>query len=137
MADFEPLTMLIVEDDQLIRTVVQTMCELWDFKTVVMEDGFQAAVYLEQNPLPEPVPTFALLDIRMPGPEGHEIGGMIRKHPQINNIGIAMMTAYELGQTDEQTVIRISGADRILYKPLPPMPELLEVIEEVIKERGG
>lgn len=135
MPDIESLTVLIVEDDPLIRTVVQTMCELWNFEVVVMADGFQAAAYLEQNPLPEPVPTFALLDIRMPGPEGHEIGKRIREHPQIHNIGIAMMTAYELGHADEQTVLEISGADRILYKPLPPMPELLEVIQEVLRER--
>jgi CheY-like chemotaxis protein len=102
-----------------------------------MEDGFQAAAYLEQIPLPEPVPTFALLDIRMPGPEGHEIGRMIREHPQINNIGIAMMTAYELRRTDEATVLQVSGADRILYKPLPPMPQLLELIREVLNERQG
>jgi len=135
MPDFESLTVLIVEDDPLIRTVVQTMCELWNFGVVVMADGFQAAAYLEQNPLPEPVPNFALLDIRMPGPEGHEIGKRIRQHPQIHNIGIAMMTAYELNRADEKTVLEVSGADRILYKPLPPMPELLEVIQEVLRER--
>ena len=137
MPDHESMTMLIVEDDELLRNVVQTMCELWNFDVVVMADGFQATAYLEQNPLPEPVPTFALLDIRMPGPDGHEIGKKIREHPQINNIGIAMMTAWELNRADEKMIYETSGADRIIYKPLPPMPELLEIIEDVRQERGG
>ena len=80
-AGMDNMVILVVEDDALIRSVVKTMCELWDFKVVTMEDGFKASAYLKQNPLPEPVPTFALLDIRMPGPWGHEIGKKIRRRP--------------------------------------------------------
>jgi CheY-like chemotaxis protein len=134
-AGLENSVILIVEDDPLIRSVVKTMCELWDYKVVTMEDGYKASAYLEQNPLPEPVPTFALLDIRMPGPWGHEIGKKIRQHPQLKDIGIVMMTAYELRRAEEEDVFKTSGADRILYKPLPAMDELHKLFKEVLAAR--
>ena len=45
------------------------------------------------------------------------------------------MTAYELPGSDEDQYLRASGADHLLYKPLPAMDELLKKINEVVAKR--
>lgn len=131
----KPMTWMIAEDDSAIREVVEMMCELWGFSTISFKDGFQAMEYLSNNHLPPPLPDIALLDIRMPGPWGHEISARIRQHPQISDIGIVLMTAYELPGADEDRYLQSSGADQLLFKPLPPMEELLGFVTKVLERR--
>ncbi|HEC21384.1 MAG TPA: response regulator [Chloroflexi bacterium] len=131
----KPVTWMIVEDDAAIRNVILTMCELWEFQTVVFEDGFQAMEYLRDENPPPPLPDIALIDIRIPGPAGHEIGAMIREHPVLKNIGVILMTAYELPGSEEERYLAMSGADHLIYKPLPAMDELFNLSNEVIAKR--
>jgi CheY-like chemotaxis protein len=53
----------------------------------------------------------------------------------LKNIGIILMTAYELPTSDQEAYLMTSGADRLLFKPLPPMNELYDIIREVIVGR--
>lgn len=131
----KPMTWMIAEDDSAIREVVEMMCELWGFTTISFKDGFQSMEYLSNNHLPAPLPDIALLDIRMPGPWGHEISARIRQHPEISDIGIVLMTAYELPGADEDRYLQTSGADQLLFKPLPPMEELLGFVTKVLERR--
>ncbi len=136
MADLQkPMTWMIVEDDTAIRDVIEMMCELWGFKTVSFRDGFQATEYLNNPNPPDPLPDVALLDIRMPGPWGHEISARIRQHAVLKDIGIILMTAYELPGADEERYLQTSGADKLLFKPLPPMDDLLAFVNSVIEAR--
>jgi CheY-like chemotaxis protein len=129
------MTWMIVEDDGAIRDVIEMMCELWEFKVISFRDGFQAMEYLKSETPASPLPDVALLDIRMPGPWGHEISARIREHPQLKGIGIILMTAYELPGQDEEKYLQTSGADKLLFKPLPPMDELLTFVREVVQAR--
>lgn len=129
------LTWLIVEDDMAIRTVLKTMCDIWGYQHVTFPNGFKAMAYLEQDPVPDPVPDVALLDIRMPGPWGHEISRAIREHNRLQNIPIFLMTAYELPGEDKKDYMDKSGADALLSKPLPAMDDLQSQVTEAIKER--
>ncbi|MBN1311363.1 MAG: response regulator [Anaerolineae bacterium] len=131
----QSMTWMIAEDDIAIREVIEMMCELWGFTTISFKDGFQAMEYLSSNHLPTPLPDIALLDIRMPGPWGHEISAKIRQHPEISDIGIVLMTAYELPGADEDRYLHSSGADQLLFKPLPPMEELLGFVKKVLERR--
>jgi CheY-like chemotaxis protein len=133
--EHKPATWMLVEDDAAIRMVIETMCELWELQIVIFEDGFRAMKYLADNPLPAPLPDVALLDIRVPGPWGQEIGARIRQHPQLKDIGVILMTGYELQSSEEDKYLKVSGADRILYKPLPAMDELREMVNAVLAKR--
>ncbi len=132
--EVQRMTWLVIEDDHAIRDVIGTMCELWGFDAVMLKDGFQASEYL-QNEAPTPQPDIALIDIRMPGPWGHEIGAKIRAHPRLHNIGIILMTAYTLPEGDAEQYMNLSGADMLLYKPLPPMDELLKLVQQIVERR--
>jgi CheY-like chemotaxis protein len=135
MSENQALTWMILEDDEATRDVIETMCELWEFPVVAFKDGNRAAEYLKEDTLPPPLPNVALLDIRNPGLWGHEVSELIRKHPALNDIAIIIMTAYELPGKDREQLKRLSGADRIIFKPLPSMDQLIGLVEEVIEER--
>jgi len=47
------------------------------------------------------------------------------------------MTAYELPGQDEEKYLESSGADKLLFKPLPPMDDLLAFVQDVINERSA
>lgn len=130
------ITWLVVEDDHAIRDIIVTMCELWEFDVIAFKDGYEADDYLKQADPGTPYPDIALLDIRMPGPWGHEIGAKIRQHPRLKDIGIILMTAYELVGADEDEYVQSANADALLYKPLPPMDELLATVNEIIDKRS-
>lgn len=130
------MTWLVVEDDHAIRDIIVTMCELWEFDVIAFKDGYEASDYLNQTDPGAPYPDIALLDIRMPGPWGHELGAKIRQHPRLKDIGIILMTAYELVGADEDEYVQSAGADALLYKPLPPMDELLELVKRIIENRS-
>jgi CheY-like chemotaxis protein len=129
------MTWMVVEDDYAIRDIINTMCEIWQFDVISFKDGFQATAYLDQDEPGEVLPDVALLDIRVPGPWGHEISARIRQHPRLRNIGVILMTAYELPGSDVEEYLRTSGADWILYKPLPSMDDLLHLARQVVEKR--
>jgi CheY-like chemotaxis protein len=129
------MTWLIAEDDRAIRDIIVTMCEIWGLDAISFENGDQVASYLSDERLPPPLPDVALLDIRMPGLWGHEVGALIRQHPAVSDIAIILMTAYELGSPDEAEYRTVSDADAVIYKPLPPMEELLSMVEAIIEKR--
>jgi CheY-like chemotaxis protein len=131
----EKLTLLLAEDDFAIRDIIITMCELWDFNVLSFKDGHRVSEYLADENPSAPLPDVAILDIRMPGPWGHELGAKIRQHPRLHNMGIILMTAYELAGNDESEYVKHAGADRLLYKPLPDMDELLAVLQDVLTAR--
>ena len=131
----DKLTILLAEDDFAIRDIISTMCELWDFNVLSFKDGNRVSEYLANDNPADPLPDVALLDIRMPGPWGHELGAKIRQHPRLRNMGIILMTAYELAGEDESAYMKHAGADRLIYKPLPAMDELLAVVQDVLKVR--
>jgi CheY-like chemotaxis protein len=102
----ENMTWLVVEDDASFRDIVTTMCELWGVGTIVFSDGQQAANWLDGPAKEEKkLPNLALLDIRMPGLQGHEVAARIRRHPRLANMGIILMTAYELPGEEQERVM--------------------------------
>ena len=136
MPDSEVLKWLIVEDDNAIRDIIKLGCEIMGHLALTFPNGKQALAWME-GPLPESeIPDVALIDIRMPGgPDGHELAARIRRHDLLSNIAIVLMTAYELPGSQREEVMTVSGADRLLFKPLPPMEEVAEAVHEIIAGR--
>jgi CheY-like chemotaxis protein len=132
----ENMTWLVVEDDASFRDIVTTMCELWGVRTIVFSDGQQAATWLDGPAKEEKeLPDLALLDIRMPGLQGHEVAARIRRHPRLASMGIILMTAYELPGEEQERVMAVSDADLLMFKPLPMMEELMKIGRDIIDKR--
>ena len=132
-------TWMVVEDEPDIYEVLLAMFGMWEIDGVAFVDGEEAIEWIEdvdrgryQGELPE----LAMLDIRLPGLiSGIEIGERLRKSPILKNMAIVLSTAYHLPSDQETSVIQKTGADKVLYKPLPRFNELQVILEDVIAQR--
>jgi CheY-like chemotaxis protein len=126
---------LIVEDDAPIRMMLSAMVMLWDKVPLAFEDGYRAMTWLDQVQVglyKLPLPELALLDVRMPGPQGYDIAHRMRYMADTARVPVVMMTAYHL-TADEQLVIKNKARpDLMLRKPLPSPSELQKTLNELI-----
>lgn len=129
---------LIVEDDMSIRQMLSAMIGLWGHIPLSFADGFKAMAWLddvESGRSNDPVPELAILDIRMPGPQGHEIGQRLRKLAQTRNTPIVIMTAFRFDGDERKLIDDMARPDAFLAKPLPT-PDDLRTLFEGLLERA-
>ncbi len=130
---------LLVEDEVDIRNVVKVMFQVWGHQAIEFSNGNDAFDFLEDVDHGEyaetELPTLALMDIRMPGPNGNEIARRIRQSPVLGKIPIVLMTAYQLSESHQNDYHNRDGVDRIVFKPLPDFDKFHQVLLEVIAER--
>ena len=104
-----PLDILIVDDDPMIRLLLQGGMSVDRFSVSVTESGSDAIAMCEANPF-----DFVVLDYRMPGKSGLDVAS--RLHRQ--QIPFIMLSAF----SDEFIVQRAArfGALGYLMKPVTP-----------------
>jgi CheY-like chemotaxis protein len=129
---------MVVEDEPDIYEVLLAMFEIWGIQGIAFVDGGEAVRWVDdvdagvvQGELPELV----LLDIRLPEVSGPEVGARLRQSGRMSQIAIVLITAYHLTPEQEQSVLKLSGADKLMYKPLPPMQDLRKLLDEIIAKR--
>jgi two-component system phosphate regulon response regulator PhoB len=104
---------LIAEDDEEIRSLLQFKLETAGFEVRGVPDG-EAAVEMAQSMLPDLV----LLDWMLPRMNGLETCVALRKIPEFRSLPIVMLTA----KTQEIDVDRgfAAGVDDYIVKPFSP-----------------
>jgi len=119
-------TALVIEDDQIIVTLLEHMLSRQGYGVRTAVDGKQAIEFVET--LQEP-PELVVLDVMLPYIDGFELLRKIRQHETWNNVPVIMLTAK--GQ--EQSVVRAldDGANDYVVKPFRPR-ELLARIRRLI-----
>lgn len=128
---------LIAEDETDIRNLVETLCHAWGYETLVFEDGQRVWNWLdsiENGEYDGPLPSLALMDIRMPGKKGDEIAHRIRTIPQLHGMGVVLMTAFSLNESQRSAILD-NGADQIIGKPLPDFEQLHALLHNVMYSR--
>ena len=131
-------TWMVVEDEPDIYEVLLAMFEIWGIEGVAFVDGGQAVSWLDDvdaGRVRGDLPELAILDIRLPEVSGPEVGQRIRKSPVLKDMAVVLITAYRLSPSEEKEVVKQAQANRLMYKPLPGMPELRAILDEVIKDR--
>ncbi|PJF41238.1 MAG: response regulator [Chloroflexi bacterium] len=130
---------MVVEDEPDIYDVLLAMFEMWGIEGVAFVDGEEAVLWIDDvdnGRFKGELPELALLDIRLPGEiSGPQVGERLRKSPALRDIAIVLTTAYKLSPQEEASMIKQSGADKFMYKPLPRFNELQGILEQVIAER--
>ena len=119
-------TAVVVEDDQIISTMVEHLLSRRGFSVEIAHDGRQALAFLESMP----PPALVVLDVMLPYVDGFDLIKQIRQHPTWNEVPVVMLTA----KSQEQHIVRAldAGADDYLLKPFRP-GELLARIRRVTK----
>ncbi len=117
---------LVVEDEQSIRTIVRTYLESAGFQVSCVTSGLEAldAVRRQQ-------PDLVVLDLNLPGMDGIEVAARLR---QESDVYLLMLTARS-EENDRIAGLRI-GADDYMTKPFSPR-ELVARVEAILRRQRG
>jgi DNA-binding response OmpR family regulator len=115
-------TVLVVDDEPIVREVVVGYLQREGFKTLEAADGHRARELLERNP-----PDLVVLDLMLPGVDGLELCRWIRAR---STLPVIMLTAR--GEEADRIVGLELGADDYVTKPFSPR-ELAARVRTVLR----
>ena len=126
----DPAKILIVEDDKVIRTVLEMSLHGAGFRHFESVGRGDDALRLAAATKPDPV----LLDLMLPGLDGLSVARRIRENGQLADTRIIMVTA----RTEEEDIVRglDAGADDYIPKPFS-REVLLARVRAVLRRSGG
>lgn len=129
-------TWMVVEDEPDIYEVLLLMLEAFGVEGLAFVDGEEAASWIDDvnnGYYHGEIPSVALLDIRLPGSiSGLTVGERLRNSPYIpSDLKIILVTAYKLTAEEEVQAMRISGADKLIYKPIPRFTDFQRIVSEL------
>jgi DNA-binding response OmpR family regulator len=121
-----PASVLIVEDDARIARLVRQNLEAAGLVCRVAPDGDSALAEFERDR-----PMLIVLDLMIPGPDGHEVCRRIRR---TSDLPILMLTAR--GDEAEKVLGFELGADDYLVKPFSTR-ELVARVRALLRRSGA
>jgi CheY-like chemotaxis protein len=104
-------TILIVEDSELNRRLLEAVLAPHGYQLLVAEDG-ESGVTLAHKAKPDLI----LLDILLPGIDGYEVTRHLRGDPETRNLVIVALTAS--ASSEEQERALAAGCDGYISKPI-------------------
>jgi len=117
----EPGTVVVAEDDDDIRDLVQIVLEALDLDVVAVGNGVEALDACREHR-----PRLLLLDVTMPVMDGLETCRRVRADPELKDLRVILMTGRALRRDIEAGMD--AGADSYIIKPFGPI-ELRELLE--------
>src|ERR1041385_7812178 len=120
-------SVLIVEDDPEVRSLVEYTLGKEKFKVHTAENGQQALELLETL-----TPDVITLDLMLPDIHGLECCKKLRADPRFQSVSVLMLTA--LDSLDDIVKGFETGADDYLVKPFQ-LPELVARIKALLRRR--
>jgi DNA-binding response OmpR family regulator len=115
-------TVLVVDDERIVRDVVVRYLKREGFDTLEAGDGNTARRLIERNP-----PELVVLDLMLPGTDGLALCRWIRAHSELP---VIMLTAR--GEEADRIVGLELGADDYVTKPFSPR-ELAARVRTVLR----
>jgi CheY-like chemotaxis protein len=131
-------TWMVVEDEPDLYDTLLALFEIWSIDGVAFTNGTDAVKWIadmDSGSAETNIPELAILDIRLPGVSGPEIGARLRQSTVLKDIAIVLMTAYHLSPKEEEEAIALAEADDLLYKPLPSPIQFKAVLQKAIGNR--
>jgi CheY-like chemotaxis protein len=116
-----PRRILVVDDHPDGAEMLRLLLELEGHEVAVAHDGPSALETASTF-----APTVIILDIGLPGMDGHEVARRLRQDPAMESVRLIALTGY--GQAADTQRTRDSGFDSHLVKPvhLDALKPLLE-----------
>jgi CheY-like chemotaxis protein len=120
-------TIAVVEDNVdsavLFKAILQDL-----YQVILYENGHDALAGLEKS-----IPDLVLLDISLPDIDGTEVLGKIRQNDRLKHLPVVALTAHAM--KGDETRFRLLDFDKYLAKPVYDDRDLLEIIENLLKEK--
>ncbi len=105
------MNILVAEDDQISRLMLQGMLSEWGYNVIAVADGIEAWEVLQRDDAPR----LAVLDWVMPGMDGIEVCRKVRERPAAEPSYLLLLTSRD-AKADVVLGLQ-SGANDYLAKP--------------------
>jgi diguanylate cyclase len=122
-----PARILIVDDGPDNREVLEIILRFEGFLTLSAASGEEALAMLIHQPV-----DLVLLDVMMPGIDGHEVVARIRGNLATKDLLVIMVSA--LTDRNARATALSAGADDVLAKPLS-RAELVSLVRDLLAAR--
>ena len=119
-------TVLVVDDEPIVRDVVVRYLERDGFRTLTAADGDAARTMIEETE-----PSLVVLDVMLPGTDGLSLCRWIRDR---SSLPVILLTAR--GEEADRIVGLELGADDYVTKPFSPR-ELAARVRSVLRRSNG
>ena len=118
-----PLSILIIEDNADVRSMLKTLLEFAGHRVEIAGDGLQGIEMIENQH-----PDVALVDIGLPALNGYELARKIRANENCQDVFLVALTGYS--QPSDRQRALTSGFDAHLAKPvdLEQLREILGIV---------
>lgn len=117
---------LVVDDSDVIRTLISVNLELEGFEVVTAVDGRDAL-----DKVVETAPDVVTIDVRMPRLDGFETVAQLRADPRTKHLKVAMVTAC--AQESDVQRGRDVGVDAYVTKPFDPAT-LVRTVRDLVEQ---
>jgi two-component system phosphate regulon response regulator PhoB len=124
-----PQLVLIVDDDQMNRELLETVIKRAGFAVSHANSGTQALRMVESQP-----PDLILLDVRLGEMSGFDVCARLKSEPATRPIPIMILTAAD-NQEDRQNALRV-GAEGFFPKMQGWQP-LIEQIKQMLGQTSA
>jgi len=119
-------TIMVVDDDELIRTQMRQALEGEGCAVITAANGREALEFLVKGPRPEVI----LLDLMMPEMDGFRFAEELRAHEGWRAIPIIVMTSKDLTAEDRR---RLNGqVEEVIQKRAYPREEMLRTVRDLV-----
>jgi len=116
-----PPKLLVVDDDADARLLVRTVMEKEGFDVTEARDGHEALDILKEDP----EFSIVILDLMMPGMDGHEVLNQIRGSVETAALPVLIRTGTGTERDEEELLL--AGADEFVPKTMDPARLLARV----------
>jgi diguanylate cyclase (GGDEF)-like protein len=117
---------LVVDDDQNLRKIIQANLELAGYGVTAVPNGADALRELDHAQ-----PDLVVLDVMMPAMDGYEVARKIRSRPAGAHVPIIMLTAK--GEVEDKLAGFDAGVDDYITKPFGPQELLARVRAKIVR----
>jgi twitching motility two-component system response regulator PilH len=121
-------TVLVADDSQTIRQIVQMALKASPYSLVSAASGREVMEALQRRP------DVIVLDYYMPDVNGYDLCRQLKTNPATQGIAVVMMGGSY--RNFDENLARQAGADAVVFKPFKT-DQLLGALEQALAKRGG
>ena len=122
-------SILVVDDDEIMRSALKRILEGEGYKVLLAEDGLELSKVLETTRL-----DMVLLDVNLPWVDGFELCRIIKGHHSLKNVPLILVSGRK-GKEDVERGFEM-GADDYVTKPFD-IDYMIEVINKSLLKNSN
>lgn len=129
-------TWMLVEDEPDMYDMLLSLTETLGHSGLAFPRGPQAIEWIDDydaGRLHEPAPELALIDVRLADFPGQQVSARLRQSPALKHIPILMISAYVADAKQIEELMRVSGANMFMKKPLPALGEFNRIVKKLLE----